>query len=123
MENVPMTGEAISKEDKQWAMLAHLLTLVTWLGLAFANIVAPLVIWQIKKDELPFTVEQAKEALNFQISMTIYIAVSTVLCFVLIGFVLLPLVIVLDVVFTIIAAVKASEGVSYRYPLTIRFVK
>jgi uncharacterized Tic20 family protein len=77
-------------------------------------------MWQIKKDPMPFGSEQAKEALNFQLSMLLYIIISVVLIFVAIGIILMP--IVFDLVFTIIAAIKANDGVAYRYPLCIRFV-
>jgi hypothetical protein len=87
------------------------------------NIVGPLVIWQLKKDEHPFVDQQGKEALNFQISITIYALISVVLFFICIGPFLLAAVGVIDLVFLLIAAVKANNGQSYRYPLTIRFIK
>lgn len=105
-----------------WAMLAHISALSGFI-IPFGNIVGPLIIWLIKRDEMSFVNDQAKEALNFNISMTIYMVVSLVLIFVVIG---IPLVIVLGVawlVLTIMAAVKANEGVAYRYPLTLRLVK
>lgn len=117
-----MNPPQVTKQEQQWAMFAHLSTLIAFLGLFLANIVAPLVIWQLKKNDMPFVAQEAKEALNFQITMSIAIALCIPLCFVFIGFLLIPLVAVWDMVFTIIAAVKAGEGVSYRYPLTIRFV-
>jgi len=67
--------------------------------------------------------EQGKEAVNFQITMAICAVVSLVLILVLIGLLLLPAVIITDIVLLLIAAVKANEGVHYRYPLSIRFIK
>jgi uncharacterized Tic20 family protein len=90
---------------------------------SLGNIVGPLIIWLIKRDEMSFVSDQGREALNFNISMTIYMMVAGVLIFVLIG---IPLMIVLGIawlVLTILAAVKANEGVAYRYPLTLRLVK
>lgn len=113
----------ISKEENNWAMFAHLSTFLGWIGIPFANLIAPLIIWQVKKDTLPFAAEQAKEALNFQITMTIWMIVSFILAFVVIGFVGLFLLPVIDITFTIIAAIKANDGVAYRYPMTMRFVK
>lgn len=103
-------------------MLAHLSSFLGWIGIPFANLIAPFVMWQIKKDEMPFGSSQAKECLNFQISMTIYAIISGILCLVLIGFVLLFALFVFDVVITIIAAINANDGKAYRYPLTIRFI-
>jgi len=82
-----------------------------------------LIIWQIKKNEHPFMDEQGKEAVNFQISMLIYGIIAGLLCFACVGFVLVPAVVIVDVIFLLIAAVKANNGEHYRYPLTIRFIK
>jgi len=89
----------------------------------FGSIIGPLIVWQIKKDEFGFVNDQGKEAVNFQITILIYLIVSAFLSFVCIGFVLLPAVVVFDLVFLLIAAVKANDGERYRYPLTIRFIK
>jgi uncharacterized Tic20 family protein len=102
-------------------MLAHLSSFAGYI-MPFGNIVGPLLVWLLKKDESAFVAEHAKEALNFQISLTIYIIVSALLMCVLIGFVLLPALLIADVVLTVMAAVAASNGTMYRYPLTIRFV-
>lgn len=108
--------------ERTWAILAHLsgfLGYFTGLG----HIIAPLVIWLVHRDQSPLVEREAKEALNFQLSMTLYSIIAGVLCFVLIGFLLLPAILLLDVVCMIIAAVKVSEGATWRYPLTIRLVK
>ena len=78
---------------------------------------------EIKKDEYPFVDDQGKEAVNFQISMLIYGIVAGLLIFACVGVVLLPAVVIVDVIFLLIAAVKANNGEHYRYPLTIRFIK
>ena len=108
--------------DKNWAMLCHL-TAFTGFFIPLGNIIGPLVIWLIKKDELAVVDENGKESLNFQISMTIYATIASLLIFVFIGILLLPVVIIAQVVFTIIASIKANNGEAYRYPLTIRFLK
>lgn len=108
-------------ESRMWAMLAHL-SAFSGFVIPFGNIIGPLVIWLVKRDEMSFVNDQAKEALNFNISMTIYMMVSMVLAFVLIG---IPLLIVLGIawlVLVILAAVKANEGMAYRYPLTLRLI-
>jgi uncharacterized Tic20 family protein len=102
-------------------MFAHLSTFAGHV-IPFGHLAGPLVVWCLKKDEMPFVNDQGKEALNFQITMTIAFIVAGLSILVLAGFVLLPAVWLFDVIVTIIAAVKANEGVSYRYPLTLRFV-
>ena len=87
------------------------------------NIVGPLVIWLMKKDTMPLVDDQGKESLNFQITMMIAVAISFVLMLILIGFVLVFAVGIFDIVMTIIAIVKVSQGERYRYPACIRFIK
>lgn len=112
----------LTREERNWAMLSHLLALTGYVGVPFGNVVAPLIIYLMKKDELPFVVEQSRESLNFQISMSIYALISGVLTLILIGFLLLAAIWVAGVVLTIIASVKAANGEAYRYPLTIRLI-
>ena len=125
MSDSPFTGKppgSGSSDERMWGMLCHLSTFAGYL-IPFGNIVGPLVVWLIKKDEYAFVDDQGKEALNFQISITIYSLISAVLIFVIVGLPLLLAVIVFDLVMTIVAAVKANGGEYYRYPLTMRFVK
>ncbi len=121
----PEPPEQLSKDARTWAMFCHLAGLAGLLPIIplFGSIIGPLIIWQLKKDESPFVDEQGKEAVNFQITMAICAVVSLVLILVLIGLLLLPAVIITDIVLLLIAAVKANEGVHYRYPLSIRFIK
>ncbi|MCA9228792.1 MAG: DUF4870 domain-containing protein [Planctomycetales bacterium] len=110
-------------DARQWAMFAHLAALSGYVGLPFGNIIGPLVVWLMKKDQYPFVDDQGKESLNFHISILIYGFVAGVLLCVYIGFVLLPAVILVDVIVTILAALAANKGETYRYPLTIRFLR
>ena len=120
----PMGGERMSeKDERMWAMFCHLASLAGYVGIPFANIIGPLIVWQIKKSESPLVDDQGKESLNFQISMTIYVLVGLVSLCIGIGIVVLPVLGILGLVFTIIAAIKANQGEMYRYPLTIRFIK
>jgi uncharacterized Tic20 family protein len=89
----------------------------------FGNIIGPLVVWQVKKDTLPFAADQGKEALNFNITMLIAAFIGFLLTFILIGLVLLPLIGIAWLVFTILAGIKANEGVAYRYPYALRLIK
>jgi uncharacterized protein len=109
---------APSAEEKQWALFAHLAALIGFV-IPFGNVAGPLVVWLIKKDTMPFVDDQGKEALNFQI--TVFIA--ALVCFVLIGIVLIFIVGLAALVLTIIGGIKANEGQRYRYPLTIRLIK
>jgi uncharacterized Tic20 family protein len=109
-------------EERQWAMFAHLSALIG-LVIPLGSILGPLVIWLIKKDTMPLVNDQAKEALNFNITVAIAALVSWVLVFVLIGVLLLAAVFIAWLVFVIIATIKANEGVAYRYPFSLRLVK
>ncbi len=116
-------SKEVNKDARMWAMICHLLALAGLVVPVIGCIIGPLVIWQIKKEEFTFVDEQGKEAVNFQISMLIYGIVAGLLCFVCVGIVLLPAVAIFDLIFMLIAAVKANDGHHYRYPLTIRFIK
>jgi len=111
------------KEAHRWGMFCHLLVFSQFLGIAFGHILGPLVLWLIKKDEIPFVDDQGKEVLNFQISLTIYAAVAAPLCLIFVGFFLLGAIVIGDIVLTIIGAIRANEGERYRYPFAIRFIK
>ena len=104
-------------------MLCHLLSLTLLIGVPLGNILGPLIIWLIKRDEDPFVDLCGKESLNFQISMTIYIVIAGILIFFIVGLFIIPALMILNIVYTIIAAIKASKGTSYTYPLSIRFIK
>ena len=112
----------VSQEERTMGMVAHLISLVGFV-IPFGNVIGPLVIWLMKKDTMPFVDDQAKESLNFNITIAIAAIVCSLLMFVLIGFVLLPVVAIAWIVLTIMAAMKANEGVMYRYPFTLRLVK
>ena len=110
-------------QARQWAMLCHYAAFFWVLAPLIGNVIGPLVVWQLKKDLHPFVDEQGKEALNFQITVAIASAICYLLMFVLIGFALLALVLIGALVLTIIAGIKANEGVAYRYPFTWRLIK
>lgn len=116
----PMAGGP-SADERQWAMFAHLSALIG-LIIPFGSIIGPLVIWLIKKDTMPFVNDQGKEALNFNITVAIAAIVGWILCFILIGFLVLAVVFVAWLVLTIIGTIKANEGTTYRYPFTLRLV-
>jgi len=119
------SAKEADKDARMWAMFCHLGGVCAFLPIlpVLGGIIAPLVIWQMKKDAFSFVDEQGKEAANFQISVLLYAFVAGLLCFACIGAGLLVVVYILDVIFLVIAAIKANDGVHYRYPLTIRFIK
>ena len=105
-----------TKDEKLWGMLCHLTAI-------FLGFIGPLIFWLIKREEMPFVDDQGKEALNFQITVAIAMFVSGVLAFVLIGFILMPLVGLADLIFCIMGSVAANKGERYRYPVAIRLIK
>jgi uncharacterized Tic20 family protein len=124
------SSREINKDACMWAMFCHLAGLAGLLPVlpVVGSIVAPLIVWQVKKDEFPFVDEQGKEAVNFQISMLLYLLIGGVACAITcIGIPLIPVVVgvigIVDVVFLVIASIKANDGEHYRYPLAVRFIK
>ena len=122
--NAPQPFKASGpKDERLWAMLCHL-TVLSGFVIPFGNIIGPLVIWLIKREEYGLVHDQGKEALNFQLTMLIGYLICIPLFFVCgIGFALMVVLSILDLVFVIMAALKANEGVCYRYPMCIRFIK
>ncbi|HET9818369.1 MAG TPA: DUF4870 domain-containing protein [Rhodanobacteraceae bacterium] len=128
----PSTGTP-SAEERQWAMFAHLSALLGgivtgWVG-GWGWFLGPLIIWLVKKDTMPFVNDQAKEALNFNITVAIVFVILTILGVATLGvgfLIALPLMVIVGIaalVFIILAAIKANEGVAYRYPFTLRLIK
>jgi hypothetical protein len=100
-------------------MFCHLSALCFLVGVPFGSIIGPLVIWLIKREEFPFVDVQGKAALNFHISMSIY---ALILLFSCVGILLLPLLVLVEIIFSIMAAVKASDGISFAYPLSLPLI-
>lgn len=105
-----------TNDEKSMGMLSHLLAI-------FFGFLAPLIIYLIKKDDSKYIGEQAKESLNFQLTMMIAYIVSFFLMFILIGIFLMVVLHVFRLVVCIIATIKSNEGKMYRYPFTIRFIQ
>jgi len=112
-----------NKDARTWATVCHLSALSTFVGIPLGNILGPLVVWLLKRNDYPFVDDQGKEALNFQISMTIYGIIAGILVILLVGIALLALVAVADFILVIVASMKANDGESYRYPFTIRLIQ
>jgi uncharacterized Tic20 family protein len=121
---IEMVPASSSESAHSWCIGLHLSGLSGLiLSFALAHIVVPLVIWLVKRADSPEIDSTGKEVLNFQITYTIYSLIAGALCFVLIGFLILPIVLIVWLVCIIIAAVKTSNGETYRYPATIRFLQ
>jgi uncharacterized Tic20 family protein len=114
---------ATSSNVRTWTVLCHASALLGFFVPAAGHILGPLIVWLAKRGDSPEIDAHGKESLNFQISMLIYGVISGILCLIVIGFFLLALLHILNVVFVIIASIQASEGKLYRYPLAIRFIK
>ena len=116
-------GGPPSKEETNFAMFTHLAGLLALTSVPGGGIIGPLVLWLIKKDTMPFVDDQGKEAINFHITVAIGALVCWGLSFVCIGIPMLIALLIGAIVFSIIGAVKASNGETYRYPLTLRLLK
>lgn len=112
----------INSEEQTFSMLCHLSAL-SGLIIPFGHIIGPLVFWLIKKDQFSEVDRQGKEALNFQISMTIWMILSGILVIIVIGLFALIALGVLDLVVTIVAAVKSNNGERFKYPLSLEILK
>lgn len=133
-----MQNHASPPQDaRTWAMLCHLSALVGLLGNGFGFILAPLIVWLIKRNDHPFIDEQGKEALNFQITVVVLIMALVMIAVIMIFamsrheaaaglvflFVLLAIALGLaNVALTIVASVKANAGEHFRYPFNFRFI-
>lgn len=118
----PASNSPSGPSEKQWKVILHLSALVGLPAPAIGNIIAPLVIWLVKKDELPGIDAEGRKVLNFQISYAIYMVLAGLSMFACIGVLLFPAVMIVWLVFTIIGAVKASNGEDYKFPMTIKML-
>ena len=109
------------KNEKTWAMLCHLLGL-TGFFIPFGQIIFPLVLWMMKRNESQFVNDQGRESLNFQITITIVALVSALLILVFIGYIITPVILLLYIIFIVDASSKASKGIKYRYAVCFRFL-
>jgi uncharacterized protein len=125
----PTPPSAPESQARTWNMLCHLSALAGFI-IPFGNMLGPLLVWQIKKNEIPSVNVHGKAALNFQITMTIAalvgMVVAVILSFFCVGFLLIPLVILIGLaglVLAIIAGIKANNGEDYKYPFSLNLVK
>jgi uncharacterized protein len=117
-------------QARMWNMICHLSALVGFIGIPFGNILGPLIVWQIKKNEFPSVDVHGKASLNFQISVTLVALAAALVAFVLsffcVGYLLVPVVLLIGLaglVFAVIAGIKANNGEDYKYPWSLELVK
>lgn len=110
-----------SSDEQTWGILTHAAGLAGF-AVPFGNILGPLLVWLIKRDESRFVDENGKAALNFQLTWTVGIIVVSLTLLIGIGFVLVPIVILAWLVLVVVAMIRASDGQVYDYPLTIDLV-
>jgi hypothetical protein len=113
---------APGREERQWAMLCHMSAMLMYFT-AIGGVIAPLVIWLLKRDEMPFVADQGRETLNFQITTLLALTVCALLWLLILPLILIGVILLFHFVVTIIAAVKTSEGVTYRYPICWRLIR
>ncbi|CAM3257752.1 MULTISPECIES: DUF4870 domain-containing protein [Brevibacillus] len=111
-----------SKDERTWALVAHLSALVGCF-IPLGNVIGPLIVWLVKREGSEFVDIHGKEALNFNLTVTIFAAIATLLMLVLIGAFLMIALFVFWVICLIMAVMKVNEGKIYRYPITFRFIK
>jgi uncharacterized Tic20 family protein len=116
MASTPYAGPEPDKDSKMMAMLAHLL------GIPLGPI-GPLIIWLIKKDQSPFVNDQGREALNFQITLLIGYIIGGATIALCVGMLIVPAIAIISLIFCIMGALKANQGIAYRYPFAIRLIK
>ena len=129
--NPPSAPPPSSEHDQRmWCMFCHLSALAGYIGIPFGNIIGPLIVWQIKKAEIPPVDAHGKAALNFQITVTLALIVTGIIFFIgsffCVGWLLFPvlgLIALAGVVFPIIAGIKANNGENYKYPWSLELVK
>ena len=111
-----------TEDERTWGMVAHLAALAFFI-LPLGNILGPLVVLLAKREHSAFVGAHAKEALNFNITFLIGAIICLLLLQLSIGILFGAMLFIFWLVMTIIAALKANEGISYRYPFALRFIK
>lgn len=104
-----------SSDEKNIATVTHLA------GTIFLFIPA-LIVWILKKDDSAYIADQAKEALNFQITIAIAMFVANILIWILVGLALIPIIWIANIILCILAAIASSKGETYRYPICLRLI-
>ena len=118
--DMPDADVVIDRETRQWATALHLSQFAGY-AIPFGGFVIPLLIWLLKRDSLPGIDAHGREVMNWILSELVYGLIFFLMIFILVGIPLLVLLGIVGVVFPVIAAIKASDGIQWRYPMSIRF--
>lgn len=121
-ENQKVEPVIVDKEQRTWAMLCHLSALAGFI-VPMGSVIGPLIVWLIKKEDMPLVAEHGRKALNFQITMLFAYIVCFVLMIVAIGAILLPIVAIFSFVMVVIGAIKTNDGKPFNYPFSINLIK
>ncbi|MGH8267093.1 MAG: DUF4870 domain-containing protein [Steroidobacteraceae bacterium] len=121
--DTPAPGAPPTESERTWGMLAHLAALAGLVMPMIGIVLGPLAVWLLRRDQSPFVEAHAREALNFNITVLIAAVACFILMLVFVGILLGVALFIAWLVMTLIAAIKASEGVGYHYPFALRLVK
>ncbi|MGO2128351.1 MAG: DUF4870 domain-containing protein [Pseudoalteromonas prydzensis] len=121
-ENQQVEPVVVDKEQRTWAMLCHLSALAGFI-IPMGSIIGPLIVWLVKKDEMPLVAEHGRKSLNFQITMLIAYIVCFILMFAVIGVILLPIVAIFSFIMVVIGAIKTNDGKEFNYPFSLNLIK
>ena len=121
-DNQQVEPVVTTKDERMWAMLCHLSAL-TGFVVPMGSVIGPLIVWLIKKDEMPLVAEHGRKSLNFQITMLIAYIVCFILMFAVIGVILLPLVAIFSFIMVVVGAIKTNDGKEFNYPLSLNLIK
>ena len=121
-ENQQVEPVVVDKEQRTWAMLCHLSALAGFI-IPMGSLIGPLVVWLVKKEEMPLVAEHGLKSINFQITMLIAYIICFILMFAVIGVILLPVVAIFSFVMVVVGAIKANDGKPFSYPFSLNLIK
>jgi uncharacterized protein len=112
----------LSETERNWSMLCHLSAFAGFF-FPFGAVIGPLICWMSRRDDSAWVNINGRNALNFQLSLLLYMVLAVPLCFIIIGFPIIGFLVTLKVICIIIASIKASKGELFRYPIVIPFIQ
>jgi len=122
-QQIPASGGTPTESERTWGMLAHLSALAGLVLPLIGNVLGPLVVWMAKRDQSAFVATEALEALNFNLTVSLAAILCCILMLIFIGFLLGFALFIVWLVSTLVAAIRASDGATYRYPFSLHLVK
>lgn len=113
----------VSEAERNYATWMHIAGLSSYIGVPFGHVLIPLIMWALKHRESAYLDRQGREVLNFQLTISFYLIFSYMLIYILVGFVFIAVVVLLQIIAAIMAAVKTYHGEDFRYPVTFRMIR